>query len=84
LDVKAEPDWRTSQVQAWVYTGENDLEGRIAECVNGTVVYIVGTDIVGKEKYKLTRWDDRTFCWTPAKETKKNYTQLEVTWTACE
>ena len=31
------------------------------------------------EKYELTRFDDRTFCWTPTKGAKNKRTQMEAT-----
>jgi len=36
------------------------------------------------EKYELTRFDDRTFCWTPTKGAKNKRKRMEVTWTACD
>ena len=80
LHVTVSPDWRASHVQALVRRGDNNLEGKIAECVDGTLVYIV---YGGGEKYKLKRWDDKTFYWTPTKRAKK-CTQMEVPWTAVQ
>jgi hypothetical protein len=84
LNVVVQNDWKTSHVKALVSSGENGLEGKITECVDGTVserkvMYVYGEG----EKYELTRFDDRTFCWTPTKGAKNKRTQMEVTWTAC-
>jgi hypothetical protein len=84
LNVIVQNDWRTSHVKAFVRSGENILEGKITECVDGTVterkvMYVYGEG----EKYELKRWDDRTFCWTPIKGAKNKRTPMEVTWIAC-
>jgi len=80
LRVIVQPDRRSHHVQATVIMGDDDQEGKIVECVDGTVMYIVN----GGEKYKRTAWNDRTFHWTPIKKTQKNCTQMEVKWIACK
>ena len=37
LNVVVQNDWKTSHVKALVSSGENGLEGKITECVDGTV-----------------------------------------------